>query len=782
MTEKIKIEIQAINKVTAPLKGVSRSIDTMADRATRAGVDFSNLEGEMSDFIRTTKASTEANVEFAKKYQKIEEAFLDGKMSSQEAAKAMDKLQRELKETTAAADGTEKKYRGLSGTLDNLKASILPAAAIVTGFALSLKKAWDMAKEGAALDYTVKKFDRLTESIGTTSDKLMRDLREATKKTRSDMELTQGAADLMALGLVKSHDEVVRLVTIVGALGMDTNQLVLTLTNQTTMRFDALGVSVDGFDDKVKKLKDSGMDASDAFKEAFLQQAEEQVKLLGNSADSTAGDFARLEVQAKNLGDAIKVMLVPPAMNLITTLGVIISGRSEIQAVLRDHETEIRSTAKTYTAYVTEMQRAAKAAGYHYDELGLLRDGLNRVQEGSSILTKTLWDYGDALDYVDRMSRNAAGGIGVTEEAIGSEIRSMEELALFMAGPLGKETEQFNKKQGDLTEEAKNIRSELALLGVSEYLTDDQKKQIGQLENKLWFANEELRDFAKTVKVDYKKAINAMDTDKLREIGMSASEIESWEELRRKSWSVEEAIRKLGGQPYLTDAQKKDLETNKTKLKEIESQIILNATAHEKATKSILFDMMQQQLALGGLSERESGVLWEIAYNWGLIDKETKDAYDRTIEYAGAIDASGESMDIAARKLALLTDKHIWITTTYIDEYVGALKNGTAEPPTRPGDQSDFVTPYTPPVSSGGSTLTYAEIKAAQGFTGGTDFVVPPGYPNDSYGPLWVQSGERVQVTPAKEVLDNRTFNFNYSGNASKQQITQAYEMARLLG
>lgn len=35
------------------------------------------------------------------------------------------------------------------------------------------------------------------------------------------------------------------------------------------------------------------------------------------------------------------------------------------------------------------------------------------------------------------------------------------------------------------------------------------------------------------------------------------------------------------------------------------------------------------------------------------------------------------------------------------------------------------------------------------GLAGGADFVVPPGYPNDSFGPIYVQSGERVQVTPA---------------------------------
>ena len=30
----------------------------------------------------------------------------------------------------------------------------------------------------------------------------------------------------------------------------------------------------------------------------------------------------------------------------------------------------------------------------------------------------------------------------------------------------------------------------------------------------------------------------------------------------------------------------------------------------------------------------------------------------------------------------------------------------------------------------------------------GADFIVPPGYLGDRYGPLWVESGERVKVTP----------------------------------
>ena len=314
------------------------------------------------------------------------------------------KLKKGLDESKGLLTQTKDKF-------DALKKSVLPATAIVAGFGLALSKTWDVAKEGAAMEYTIQKFDRLSTSIGTTSDALLDDLRKATKATLSDMNLTTTAADLMGLGLVKTHDQVVRLTKVVGGLGMDTNQLVLTLANQTTMRFDQLGVSVDGFDEKVKNLEKSGLSANAAFTEAFLQQAEEQLGKVGDKADTTAGKMAALEVKVENLGDAFKLKLVPAAGDFVTALDVILSGKDKIRATLSEHEGIVRKSAGSYADYAKEMQRAAKAAGYHYDALGLLRDGLNRVQEGHYLYSEALWDNGDALDYADRMARNAATGV-----------------------------------------------------------------------------------------------------------------------------------------------------------------------------------------------------------------------------------------------------------------------------------------------------------------------------------------------------------------------------------
>ena len=172
----------------------------------------------------------------------------------------------------------------------------------------AVKKAYSFAREGAQIDFLQGKFDNLSRSIGTTSATLMGDLRDATKGTLSDMELMASVTDLVGLGLANSHDEAVRLAKVSAGLGMNMNQLVLTLTNMTTMRFDALNVRVDGFKDKVKALEDQGYSADAAFKEAFLQQAEAQLLTVGNAADSALGSFMKLEAAGKNISDSLKDM------------------------------------------------------------------------------------------------------------------------------------------------------------------------------------------------------------------------------------------------------------------------------------------------------------------------------------------------------------------------------------------------------------------------------------------------------------------------------------------
>lgn len=211
------------------------------------------------------------------------------------------------------ADATKKSQGEQQGALGGMKASWqdmamgVNQALQIARVAIEAGKAvYNFSKEGAQLDFVAGKFDRLSESVGVTSASLMTDLRSATQGLMSDSTLMQSASDFMSLGLADTSDEVIRLTSVAGQLGMNMNQLVLTLSNKTTMRFDQLGLSVAGFDEKVKALEASGLSANDAFTEAFLQQAEAQIDKVGSIADTSAGQIMKFESSMTQIGDNMK--------------------------------------------------------------------------------------------------------------------------------------------------------------------------------------------------------------------------------------------------------------------------------------------------------------------------------------------------------------------------------------------------------------------------------------------------------------------------------------------
>jgi len=295
-------------------------------------------------------------------------------------------------------DETKGKLTQAKQGFDNFKASILPAIGIVAGFGAALKGAYDMAKEGAALEFAAGKFDRLADSIGVTSDALLGDLRKATRGTVDDMTLMGSAGDFMALGLAKSHDEVVRLTRVAGALGMDMNQLVLTLTNQTTMRFDALGVSVDGFDAKVEALKATGMDANKAFTEAFLQQAEEQIGKVGDKADTAAGQMAIFEANIANINNSMKSWVAEGVNPLMIALNKLMTGTKEIRDLYKDHREEVWNTATSYQDYITEMERAVKVSGALNYGLIQSAGGWEEARAQLGLMTEEQWNAAKSLE------------------------------------------------------------------------------------------------------------------------------------------------------------------------------------------------------------------------------------------------------------------------------------------------------------------------------------------------------------------------------------------------
>lgn len=307
----------------------------------------------------------------------------------------------------------------------------------IAGVGVTLKKAFDLAREGAQIELVKTRFDRLSTSIGTTSDALMSDLRTATRGLYSDTELATSAMDLMGLGLAKTHDEAVRLASISSALNMNMNQLVLTLTNQTTMRFDALGVSVDGFKEKVAELEAAGMDANAAFTEAFLQQAEAQIEKVGHAADTGAGEFLKMEAHWKNLTDSIKTNLATAFVPLLKYLndtreaseayGSVLSKVAQQQGMTTDElQRAMRTVSDSqdyYRGLVAEYQRAEQY-GRSW-ERSLRAQGVALSSTSSEVQDLTV-----SLEDQSRANQDMMGLIGQLQSAYDSYQSKLGEVNL----------------------------------------------------------------------------------------------------------------------------------------------------------------------------------------------------------------------------------------------------------------------------------------------------------------------------------------------------------------
>lgn len=170
----------------------------------------------------------------------------------------------------------------------------------------AIKKTVEFSREGAELQYLEGRFGALAGSIGTTSTAMMNDLRAATRGMMSDSELMRGATDLMALGLVSTREEAVRLTSVVGSLGWNMDQLTMSITNETTRRLDTLGLSVESVKNRYEELKDSGIEGQRAMMLAITEAGESMIELGGHVADSPLGQWKELESARSTYFDNLK--------------------------------------------------------------------------------------------------------------------------------------------------------------------------------------------------------------------------------------------------------------------------------------------------------------------------------------------------------------------------------------------------------------------------------------------------------------------------------------------
>jgi hypothetical protein len=326
---------------------------------------------------------------------------------------------------TAINNATSKIGAGFSKLASSSAGPFLLAAGMGAA-TMAIKGTYAALGQGADLVYAQEQFNKLTVSINSTSDAMMGKLKDATSGLMTNAQMVASANQIMSLGLAKTEEDVVRLVNVAGKLGWDAQTMVLTFANNSKMRLDSLGLSVEDVTTRMEKLKAAGMDADKAFDLAVIEAGEAKIELLGDKADSTAGRLKTFEVALANAGDAAKIALANMAADPIEALGESLTKKNVVADMTRQMK-ELNLEADQYkiVTAVTGSQLHWWRDGFlEADEMAQrLPITLRLIQDGFSGGTEELKDLVDAMvmgKNINEGSLNAWLNTGAAVDEIGA--------------------------------------------------------------------------------------------------------------------------------------------------------------------------------------------------------------------------------------------------------------------------------------------------------------------------------------------------------------------------
>jgi hypothetical protein len=532
--------------------------------------------------------------------------------------------------------GLDDNARKSGGGLLNMSSKATAAFGGIAAGLFGVKQVWDTTfaaiQEGAALQKAANQFENLAESIGSSSDSMMAKLRTASAGMMSDAELIASAGQIISLGLADGEDGVARLAAVVGTLGLDMQQVILTFANNSTMRLDALGLSVEGVTAKAKELERNGF-VGDAFDEAVLISLEEKTKLLGSTAGTSAGEIDKLQTALANVADPAKVALAE------RWTGVFFATRVSIELATDAAKDFIRTIEGTPAADVSTPKTQAAL-------MNVLTGSYTTVATAIDLAAFSQEEYTDAADMYAKRGEDAAN----VTDLQARRFAYFNEQAL-----LARDGQEEIADAADMYANAGRDAADV---------TDNQANRYAYFNEQAAIAAERLLVLEQAEAGYYTAALTATDQtfDMNQEIYNSAVQ----------AGASAEELALLGG-------------------------------------------------ALGLFSEEA-------------IDAALKAAAIRTkIQELAEAYAAG---DISIMNMRIQLQQFITDLDRVPSEKTVSFK---------------LDIPPIPAELQGGGVKMGAQGPQIYG-ANGLDFTVPPGFPNDSFGPIYVQSGEHVKVTPTGEV------------------------------
>ncbi len=727
---------------------------------------------------------------FDAQMKELSAAVQKGTISMDEAGNRAEELARSLKLVDNASKDTTEAVQSQKLSWTDLKSAIDLGIQVYQKVAQVAKFAYDTIKEGAQLNLAADRFDNLTGTIDTTADALLGKMRDATQGMVSDAELIASANTLMTGKLARSEEAVVRLSSVSGQLNWDMGVLAQTINNQSTLRLDNLGLAVEDVIPRFNELKQTMAD-KDAFALAVIEAGEKQLGIMGNAAETTAGQMQQLEADWTNLTNSLKqgaAEAVGPLVSDFVKMGD--GGDIAAQALEKGLITQMQAfTVQSRLASGGGKDLAEEFAkmGLVIDETGkiigtITEDGikLNAMYEKQTAAVEEATDayvqHDEKLRDVNRALLEFGGDLGPTT-------RELEEMA-YASGDAASSKEQLAdgidrakealeaeaaaaEAAADAEEEAARAAKEhAASMGDLFRAAIESKDGIGlfnetageMVDRSIYVSNltRDQRDALSDLQAEYEKAQGIINdyTIGAKGVGMETEAVnEKVAEQQERMAELQAAMEPL----LAVGGEFAAVQGTTTLNQEALNQAIFDAADAQGASA-------EQLAILGGALGLYSEEALNAALQSALIQAKIQELTAQYLAGDISVQQMKDSIYAFAESLntipgSVTTD----VQVTGVDEAIGKVGSLQAQ------------------LSALGGQVSAAEAAGAVqkpgggvGLAGGADFVVPPGYPNDSFGPIYLQSGEHVQVTPPGQSGGGRSgmVQNNYFNNASNPEAT----------
>lgn len=610
--------------------------------------------------------------------------------------------------------GTKKVTNTIGDAMKKVTDVTTKAAAAVGAFAVTFDKIMDFGKAGAVVEQTADSFGVLMDKIGVTDD-LLGQLRDASNGTVDDMTLMSstmtllaGVSDEFANTLANASPEIMEIAKAANKLNPslgDTTflyeSLMTGIKRGSPLLIDNTGLTLklgeanqqmaDSLGKSVEEL--TAEEQKQAILNATLKAGNQLIDQVGGTTDSATDAFNRLEAATENLGDKIKTKLAPFLTKAADAATTLVTWNDQIESATQSTTETINESATSWEAYSSAMVGVLSRGG----KVAHVENGIIKVYKmhGGS-----LEDVTDQYELYNQIMFKNNATIGQTISKLKQEGQALEEVG-------GAASES-----GRLFEQ--DYMGALAKLGEYGDITLPYRELEQRFSDLSTLMNGELGQATK----DYQQDLKDLQTEML------------------------DLLEQMGEEQVGSDAYN-DL---KEQYDEVKGKIDEVKQAHIDQTNQIVYDLLLQRAGIDGVTEAEYQVLVKLGEGMGIFDQTTADAM-------GAADkafqdlANGAGVDSVLAELQAMIDKLNGINgyeakaTVIIDYKTQGTYSGVGEE-----DPGWFAAP---------TTETTVDHNGDVGMATGGDFIVPPGYPNDSFS-VGTTSGERVTVsTPGQQAQQN---------------------------